>query len=37
MKEILITNDDGFEAAGLLALRDKLRQIANVTVVAPSS
>lgn len=37
MKEILITNDDGFEAAGLIALRDKLRQIANVTVVAPSS
>jgi len=37
VKEILITNDDGFEAAGLLALRDKLRQIANVTVVAPSS
>lgn len=37
MKEILITNDDRFEAAGLLALRDKLRQIANVTVVAPSS
>lgn len=37
MKEILITNDDGFEAVGLLALRDKLRQIANVTVVAPSS
>ena len=37
MKEILITNDDGFEAAGLLSLRDKLRQIANVTVVAPSS
>lgn len=37
MKEILITNDDGFEAAGLLALRDKLRQIANVTIVAPSS
>ncbi|MBQ3167058.1 5'/3'-nucleotidase SurE [Campylobacter sp.] len=37
MKEILITNDDGFEATGLLALRDKLRQIANVTVVAPSS
>ena len=37
MKEILITNDDGFEAAGLLALRDTLSQIANVTVVAPSS
>ena len=37
MKEILITNDDGFEAAGILALRDALSQIANVVVVAPSS
>ncbi|MBN7288179.1 MULTISPECIES: 5'/3'-nucleotidase SurE [Campylobacter] len=39
MKEILITNDDGFEAKGLHELADALRQIpdVNVTIVAPSS
>ena len=37
MKEILITNDDGFEARGLLELASALRGIANVTIVAPSS
>ena len=37
MKEILITNDDGFEARGLLELASALRGVANVTIVAPSS
>lgn len=37
MKEILITNDDGFEAAGLLAIRNALKKDYRVTVVAPSS
>ena len=39
MKEILITNDDGFEAAGLLALKEALNELdgINVTIVAPSS
>lgn len=37
MKEILITNDDGFEARGLLELASALRSVANVTIVAPSS
>ncbi len=33
---ILITNDDGFEAKGLRALRESLSEIAKVTVVAPT-
>lgn len=37
MKEILITNDDGFEAKGLRQLAKALKSIANVTIVAPSS
>ena len=37
MKEILITNDDGFEARGMLELAKALKKIANVTIVAPSS
>ncbi|MSN95651.1 5'/3'-nucleotidase SurE [Campylobacter sp. FMV-PI01] len=37
MKEILITNDDGFEAKGLLELAYALKDIAKVTIVAPSS
>ena len=39
MKEILITNDDGFEATGLLALKEALSELdgVNVTIVAPSS
>lgn len=37
MKEILITNDDGFEALGLRELAKALKTIANVTIVAPSS
>lgn len=37
MKEILITNDDGFEARGLKELAKALKSVANVTIVAPSS
>ncbi len=33
---ILITNDDGFEAPGLAALRKALAPLADVTVVAPT-
>ncbi len=36
-KHILITNDDGYEAKGLLALIEALKPIAKVTVVAPST
>jgi 5'-nucleotidase len=34
--QILLTNDDGYQAEGLLALADALSQIAQVTVVAPA-
>ncbi len=37
MKEILITNDDGFDAKGLKALIDALKDIAHLTIVAPTS
>ncbi|ACZ11237.1 5'/3'-nucleotidase SurE [Sulfurospirillum deleyianum] len=37
MKRILITNDDGFESAGLHALARALRPLGHVTIVAPSS
>lgn len=37
MKEILLTNDDGYEAKGLLELKSALKDIANVTIVAPST
>lgn len=37
MKEILITNDDGFEAQGIAELARALKRIANVTIVAPST
>ncbi len=37
MKKILITNDDGYESAGLLALVEALKPFAHVTVVAPST
>ena len=39
MYEILITNDDGFEAIGLHTLANTIKQIPNthVTIVAPSS
>lgn len=33
--DILLTNDDGIEAAGLRALRDALSAVGDVTVVAP--
>ena len=35
MKSILLTNDDGIGAEGLVALSDALRRIAHVFVVAP--
>ena len=37
MKEILITNDDGYESAGLLALIEALEGLGRVTVVAPTT
>jgi len=36
MREILITNDDGYESAGLHALIEALRPLAHITVVAPT-
>jgi 5'-nucleotidase len=35
--KILISNDDGYQAPGILALADALRSIADITVVAPQS
>jgi 5'-nucleotidase len=37
MKNILITNDDGYESAGLLALVEAVKDLGNVTVVAPAT
>jgi len=37
LKNIVITNDDGFEADGLLALRKALKPLGRVIVIAPSS
>ncbi len=37
MKRILVTNDDGYESAGLRALVEALRPLGHVTVVAPST
>lgn len=37
MKHILLTNDDGYDSKGLLALADALRAFGRVTVVAPTS
>lgn len=37
MKEILITNDDGFESQGLKALIEAMRELGNVTIVVPAS
>ena len=37
MKTILITNDDGYDAEGILALRDALRPLAKIILVAPAS
>jgi len=34
--KILLTNDDGYQAAGLRALAEELRDFAQVTIVAPS-
>src|SRR5258705_2459546 len=36
MPHILLTNDDGYQAAGLKALAEELRAIAQVSIVAPS-
>lgn len=37
MKHILITNDDGYDSAGLLALAQAVRPLGRVTIVAPAS
>ena len=37
MKKILVTNDDGYESEGLLALVEALQPYGQVTVVAPSN
>ena len=37
MKRILITNDDGYESAGLHALIEALRDVASLTIVAPAT
>ncbi|MEY3002544.1 MAG: 5/3-nucleotidase SurE, partial [Pseudomonadota bacterium] len=37
MKQILITNDDGFESEGLLALVEALKPLGHVRVVAPAT
>lgn len=34
---VLLTNDDGYQAAGLRVLADHLKAIANVKIIAPSS
>ena len=36
-KHILLTNDDGYDSKGLLALVDALRPLGRVTVVAPTT
>lgn len=36
MREILITNDDGFESEGLKALKEALSPLGRVTIVAPT-
>jgi 5'-nucleotidase len=37
MKKILISNDDGYESPGLLALIEALEDLGHITVVAPST
>jgi len=37
MKKILITNDDGYDSVGLLALVEALKPLADITVVAPTT
>lgn len=36
MKKILLTNDDGYDSKGLHALRDALKNIAEIIIIAPS-
>jgi len=36
MKKILITNDDGYDSAGIIALTKALSPLGDITVVAPS-
>ncbi|MCD6212730.1 MAG: 5'/3'-nucleotidase SurE, partial [Sulfurovum sp.] len=36
MKKILVTNDDGFDSKGLLALVEALKPLGHVIVVAPT-
>ncbi|RDU58862.1 5'/3'-nucleotidase SurE [Helicobacter marmotae] len=36
MKHILLTNDDGFDSSGLLALKEALCDLAHIMVVAPA-
>ena len=35
-KRVLITNDDGFDSEGLLALKEAIEPLADVVVVAPT-
>ena len=37
MKRILITNDDGYQSPGLLALKEALSPLGHVMIVAPAS
>lgn len=37
MKQILVTNDDGFDSEGLLALAEALKPLGDVTIVAPTT
>jgi 5'/3'-nucleotidase len=37
MTHILLTNDDGYQAPGLLALADALKDFATISIVAPST
>lgn len=37
MKRILITNDDGYDSNGLLALKEALKPLGQITIVAPAS
>lgn len=36
MKTILLTNDDGFSSEGLLALKEALKDIAHIIIIAPA-
>jgi len=37
MLRILVTNDDGYRSAGIHALAEALREIGDVTIVAPTT